>query len=149
NAKKTDYFLEVLRAHRPDLAGLPFITGDACRLSKDRSKDFANVLLGVRASLAEASLGIEPFALPPKEEPKRTPENSRAFWSHLRGSWQKEDKQSQRKISQGIAAARVAALMQVLGPEPPEMSKGLVQYLAETAHPDATRALARLAVFST
>src|SRR5262249_51975413 len=31
NAKKRDAFMEGLRAARPDLAGLPFTLGDACR----------------------------------------------------------------------------------------------------------------------
>ena len=44
--------------------------------------------------------------------------------------------------------ARVAALMQVLAPESPELRLGLVKYLAAVSHVEATRALARLAVFS-
>jgi hypothetical protein len=39
--------------------------------------------------------------------------------------------------------------MQVLAPEPPSFRQGLVKYLSGVAHAEATRALARLAIFST
>src|SRR5262249_29710273 len=42
----------------------------------------------------------------------------------------------------------IAALMQVLAPEAPNLRQGLVKYLAATSHPEATRALARLALFT-
>jgi len=32
NKKKPDHFMECLQAHRPDLAGLPFTLGQACRI---------------------------------------------------------------------------------------------------------------------
>ncbi|HMF16258.1 MAG TPA: hypothetical protein VKE98_03585, partial [Gemmataceae bacterium] len=43
---------------------------------------------------------------------------------------------------------RIAALMQILGPEPASMRKGLVKYLAGISHVEATQALAKLAIFS-
>jgi hypothetical protein len=48
-----------------------------------------------------------------------------------------------------IMLARIAALMQVLAPEPLDTRMGLVRYLAGVSHVEATRALARLAIFST
>jgi hypothetical protein len=48
-----------------------------------------------------------------------------------------------------VTLARIAALMQVLAPEPPDTRLGLVKYLSGISHVEATRALARLAVFST
>ena len=39
--------------------------------------------------------------------------------------------------------------MQILAPESPSLRLGLVKYLSKLAHPEATHALARLAVFST
>jgi mono/diheme cytochrome c family protein len=47
-----------------------------------------------------------------------------------------------------VLLARIAALTQILAPEPPSLRLGLVKYLAATSHAEATRALARLAVFS-
>jgi hypothetical protein len=47
-----------------------------------------------------------------------------------------------------VLIARVGALMQVLAPESPDLRLGLVKYLAAVSHVEATRALARLAVFS-
>jgi hypothetical protein len=44
--------------------------------------------------------------------------------------------------------ARIAALMQVLVPESPALRLGLVKYLSAVSHAEATRALARMAVFS-
>ena len=41
NQKKTDAYIELMREHRPDLAGLPFLLGDACRLKSEISKQFA------------------------------------------------------------------------------------------------------------
>jgi hypothetical protein len=40
NQKGTDHFLKLLLEKRADLAGLPFIMGDACRLSKERGRAF-------------------------------------------------------------------------------------------------------------
>ena len=47
-----------------------------------------------------------------------------------------------------VTLARIAALMQVMAPESIAMRKGLVKYLARTSHAEATRALARLAIFT-
>jgi hypothetical protein len=47
-----------------------------------------------------------------------------------------------------VAAAQIAALMQVLAPESAELRVALANYLARMPHAEATRALARLAIFS-
>src|SRR5262249_33564852 len=47
-----------------------------------------------------------------------------------------------------VTVARIAALMQVLMPMSPAIRQGLVHYLSTVAHVEATRALARLAIFS-
>src|SRR5262245_17386203 len=51
NDKKTDGFLEALRGERPDLDGLPFAMGDACRTKGERSKQFAIAVTDVRQAL--------------------------------------------------------------------------------------------------
>ncbi len=53
-----------------------------------------------------------------------------------------------RKQLEHVTSARVAALMQVLLPESAALRLGLVKHLSATAHVDATKALARMALFS-
>src|SRR5262245_58824512 len=36
NLKHSDYFLDVLVEHRPDLRGLPYLKGEACRLTRSQ-----------------------------------------------------------------------------------------------------------------
>jgi hypothetical protein len=47
-----------------------------------------------------------------------------------------------------VTLARIAALMQVLAPESPDMRLGLVKYLSAISHTQATRALAKMSIFS-
>src|SRR5262249_4114480 len=53
-----------------------------------------------------------------------------------------------RSHRETVTLARIAALTQVLAPEPVSRRKGLVKYLAGISHREATRALAKLAIFS-
>jgi mono/diheme cytochrome c family protein len=79
---------------------------------------------------------------------RATPEG---FWEQYTAACAQEDKQvaaADRARQEHVLVARVAALMQVLAPEPPALRLGLVKYLAAVSHAEATRALARLAVFS-
>jgi len=74
-----------------------------------------------------------------------------AFWEQYRTTCRQEDQQAARRdraYQENVTLARIAALMQVLAPEPPGMRLGLVQYLATVSHPEATRALAKLTLFS-
>jgi hypothetical protein len=74
-----------------------------------------------------------------------------AFWKAFRDNCEQEDAASPRADSahrELVTLARVAALMQILAPEPPAVRIGLVRYLSGVAHPEATRALAKLAIFS-
>jgi hypothetical protein len=76
------------------------------------------------------------------------PEN---FWDQYAAAYAAEDKQvaaADRAQLEHALLARIAALMQVLAPESPVLRLGLVKYLAAVSHAEATRALARLAVFS-
>jgi hypothetical protein len=74
-----------------------------------------------------------------------------AFWAQYATLCAQEDK-GQSRIDrvqrEHVTLARIAALTQVLAPEPPDTRLGLVKYLAAVSHAEATRALARLAVFS-
>jgi hypothetical protein len=74
-----------------------------------------------------------------------------AFWDNFRQLCDKDDKsisQLGQSLQEHAIIARIAALMQVLAPESVAMRKGLVKYLAATSHAEATRALAKLAIFS-
>ena len=51
NHKNADGFMEALRGERPDLSGLPFAMGDACRTKGERSKQFAAAVATVRQAM--------------------------------------------------------------------------------------------------
>lgn len=44
NKHKTDRFVELLVENRPDLAGIPFAMGDACRLKEEDRRQFMNAV---------------------------------------------------------------------------------------------------------
>jgi hypothetical protein len=78
-------------------------------------------------------------------------ESAEQFWQRYRAACLNEDATNAKFDSshrEHVALARIAALMQVLAPESASMRTGLVTYLATISHPEATRALARLAIFS-
>jgi hypothetical protein len=79
------------------------------------------------------------------------PATAKRFWDQYAVACAQEDKQVSavdRMQQENVLLARMAALMQVLAPEAPSLRLGLVKYLAAISHAEATRSLARLAVFS-
>lgn len=197
NNKKTDGFMEALRNERPDLVGLPFAMGDACRTKGERSKQFALAVAMVRQALqpevriqgrirgetppapvrpivglAQPEPSIEPG---PKSEPQPLPPagenllgstvvffNGRTiradippiapdtFWEQYQTLCSQQDKQQAQARPQQretITLARIAALTQILLPMA-EMHTRFAKYLSAVSHPEATRTLARLAIFS-
>ncbi len=89
-------------------------------------------------------------ALPPSPAANRP--QADAFWETFATACANADKEMSRvdrEQLEHVTAARIAALMQILGPESASLRLGLVKYLSAVAHVDATRALARLAIFST
>jgi hypothetical protein len=134
NKRRPDLFLETLLEHRPDLAGLPFVTGDACRLSKADRPVFRGEVTWVRSRF----------------ESTWPPENAgvKGFWRDHHAHVQTRLKD---KGGEHTARFTIAAFMQILGPEGP-YHRGLVDCLAafgKLAEMETTEALARLAVFST
>jgi hypothetical protein len=119
NTAKTDAFVEALVNKRSDVRGLPFVMGDACRLSPERGQQFLSELSFLRAAMTNpanlASMLPNPTA---------------------------------QGTTESATQARIAALMQVVGPEGAPAGKQAVKYLASLAHSDATRALARIAIFA-
>jgi len=78
----------------------------------------------------------------------QTPEN---FWQMYQFACMQEDKANARvdpAKQEHALLARIAALVQVLAPESAEMRLGLAKYLGTLKHPEATRALARMALYS-
>jgi hypothetical protein len=196
NGKKSDAFLEALRSNRPDLGGLPFAMGDACRTKGERSKQFALAVATVRAALGQQGLAnsslsetrviafssqpvppptangpatvSQPIPAPaagvpvdtitrptvplvPPPPPPTDRKTNQNFWNQYQTACAQEDKkmtQADRCQHETATVARIAALMQVLAPESASVRLGLVKYLSAVAHVEATRALARLAVFS-
>jgi hypothetical protein len=163
NRKKTDAFLEALIAKRADLQGMPFAMGSACRTTGDRAKLFGLVAAGVRSFIAQAAAGDRKEFVPTSAQP-----NAERFWEVFQKGMKearndlpklkalldgKDEAAADRskdcgRLGEDVDAACVAALMQILAAESAPMRQGLVKYLSKTPHPDATRALARLALFS-
>jgi hypothetical protein len=111
--KEADGFIKILRGERADLAGLPFLMGDACRASDERRSLFRQAVLEVReANLAPGARW--------RDYNRPGPTNQ----------------------------ARIDALMQMLATEPLAARLKLIDYLAALPQPEATRALARLAIFA-
>jgi hypothetical protein len=77
-------------------------------------------------------------------------DNLKSFWERYNRACASEDlnARNERGHEDLVTCARIAALMQVLAPESTSMRRGLVKYLAGISHAEATRALARLALFS-
>lgn len=74
-----------------------------------------------------------------------------AFWESYHNACADEDKtisRVDREQVEHVTAARIAALMQILAPEAASLRLRLVKHLSGIVHVDATRALARLAIFS-
>jgi hypothetical protein len=153
NDKKADGFLEALTGERADLAGLPFAMGDACRTKGERSRQFTRAVNSVRRAM-QSQQGATMSG--PGGGSVAVTERSRAkagesFWDQYQALCIQEDKASARadpEQCEHIAPARVAALMQVLMPESSGLRLGLVKYLSTVPHVEATKALARLALFS-
>jgi hypothetical protein len=183
NSGKTDGFIEALRGQRPDLIGLPFAMGDACRTKGERSRQFANAATMVRRSLQQAQgvravsfsattravgpgmgtliggssgppvmVGTPVMQAPAQLAVAVDPANrTGGFWEQYEAACAEEDRglsKADRALREHVTLARIAALMQILAPEAPDLRLGLVKYLAGVSNSEATRALARLAIFA-
>jgi hypothetical protein len=146
NQKDPDAFLKALVAHRPDLAGLSFAMGDACRMKKEQRADFQLGLTILRTSLKQTvpEGGIHGLIQPEAA-------TAAMFWNAYQDQWTKHDKKTLVKYpfpQERLNAAHIASLVQVLMPESTTMRQGLAKYLSGIPNVEATRALARLAIFS-
>jgi hypothetical protein len=136
NKEKSDRFVEALLQTRADLAGIPVAMGEACRTTEERGREFKYAALVVRQAL---QISLEAQASARAATPN-------SFWDTYLPACASEDRTCGRKDV--VTCARIAALMQVLAPESPALRLGLVKYLANISHVEASRALVRLAIFS-
>jgi hypothetical protein len=164
NRKKTDGFMIALLEQRGDLRGLPVLMGEECRTREDQAKAFREMADIVNQQLVQCK--VNPNANIPgvPNLPGRAggPISATAtfqddqLWatmSNLNGAIQRGTiKNSGFAISSynkdHLNRAMVAALMQILMPEAESYRAGLAKFLGTVPHPDATKALARLAIFS-
>jgi hypothetical protein len=149
NGREEDGFIKALRSDRPDLAGLPFALGDACRTKGERSRYFGCVVQGMRELMPEMQLG--------KADRNRSADSNAekrdaaAFWETyqmLHDRVEKSLARAKQEDREHLTLASVAALMQILAPESAAVRVGLVERLAKISHPEASRAIAKLALFS-
>jgi hypothetical protein len=151
NQKKMDAYMELMREHRPDLAGLPFLLGDACRLKGETGKQFAVETAKIREvqrNFMTIDHLVQQSDLTPPREPKGPQERRgngliiSALQSFDSKEWPREG------LGQFSANVRVAAMMQMLTQESREDRLEMVTYLDRLTEVDATRALAKLAIYS-
>jgi hypothetical protein len=120
NQKKTDAYMELLLSQRSDLAGLPFLLGDACRTKGERRTFFAATTKHIRIN-------------------QRSGSNSQLMTEVAKTL-------RQQSLPTGV---QVAALWQMITPESAANRLELVKYMHENlTEEDAARGLAKLAIFS-
>lgn len=135
NQHDDDGFLKAFLAARADLRGLPFLMGKNCRTDTKRAQVFSEAVNIVHRS--ENHMHNDSFMIPDD------------YWQIFLRNWVEADGKHVKEASrEDVERAKVAALMQVLGPTRAPYRAGLARFLADIPHADATRALARLAIFS-
>ena len=163
NAKKRDGYMEALLAKRTDLAALPFVMGDDCRLTATRNFEFQSAVIMVHSHIA-VQQGKRPEAAARLDSEKMESVVSQTqdvqgdpndvigpMWEEFRNTCAAQDKENARrdaKEQDEALRSSVAALMQIVGPAGGAMRMHLVKYLATLQHTEATRALAKLAIYS-
>jgi hypothetical protein len=130
NAGGQDAFVLANMKRRPELQGMPFVMGAACRQERVKAVSFQASVSAVRDGLEMDSAR---FA---SRDPKSDPHGP--FWqTYMAGT-----------AHQGIDTDHgVAALTQILGPERRTMRASLLERLKQSNRPEATRAIARSAIF--
>jgi hypothetical protein len=143
NLKKRDGFMLALIEQRQDLRGLPFLMGDECRPREEQAKIFGFFAAFVRDARAK-EVGRAGKGAAEQE-----------FWARItnllsveNSSGQKFDIGSAHGNKEQLDRGLVAALTQIMMPESAELRTGFARFLAMIPHIDATKALAKLAIFS-
>jgi hypothetical protein len=113
--KDNDGYIKALVSRRPDLAGLRFALGGACRTRGARAMMFKQAANAVRGAEAAALL---------EEAPRASAERQHFYQAYL------------------------AVAAQVMGEKTPSAQDAFIRALASIPRPEATQALAHVAVFS-
>jgi hypothetical protein len=135
---KIDRFAADLARRRNDLKGLPLRLAPNCSLSPDRTTAFSLAVADVHHCFGE-TLGRSLV----KEDEDR--------WDRFaQGADALDRKIAKENVDpfDDLVPGRIAALTQVFDPESAEHRIGLAKYLGAVRHPEASRAIARLAIFS-
>ena len=122
-----DAFVLANMERRPELRGMPFVMGAACRLDVSKAQSFQTSVEAVRSGMGvDARSGRS-------HDKEHAP-----FWNTYLAETQ----------GQGIETDHgVAALTQILAPEHKTMRADLVQRLKMSNRPEAAKAIARAAIF--
>ena len=129
NAAGQDAFVLANMKRRPELQGMPFVMGAACRKDRVRAVSFQTSVSAVRDGLEQDSR----FASRDTKDDPHGP-----FWNSYLAS----------TAQQGIDTDHgIAALTQILAPERKTVRVSLLERLKQSKHPGATRAIARSAIF--
>jgi hypothetical protein len=131
NQQKIDGFMEALIAHRADLRGMPFLMGQECRTCEEQARIFAAIAFRLNQSMRNAR----------NQDHTDIAEFLDSSIKQVKGQVSKTNLDYYYRAS-------VAAAVQILMPESERFRVGLARYLATVPHVDATRALARLTIFS-
>lgn len=130
NARGQDAFVLANMERRPELRGMPFVMGAACRQAPAKAVSFQSSVSAVRDGMEVDS---SRFAARDASGDPHGP-----FWQTYLA----------QTAHQGIDTEHgVAALTQILAPEPISMRKSLLERLRQSPRPEATRAIARSAIF--
>ncbi len=130
NARGQDAFVLANMERRSELRGLPFVMGAACRQERGKASSFQASVSAVRDGQEADSAR---FAA---HDPKGDPHSP--FWNTYLAE----------TGHQGIDTDHgIAALTQILAPERITMRASLLARLKQSNRPEATRAIARSAIF--
>jgi len=146
NARSTDGFMKELIASRADLRGMPFLMGNDCRTEEKEAQRFAEAVSIVQRQIQASFLrNLERSdGANPNEEA-----DAKRFWEGI-PKLIADDKQTMlgKAAKVDIDRAVVAALTQMLAAKAAPYRAGLAKYLATVQHADATKALAKLALYA-
>ena len=145
NQQDPEYLVRVLRKTRPDLEGLPFILGDACRQSKSRSQAFLSAVSLVQAGLNARAKDRENKTLAAANEEAEVAAFWNAYHAFLNHMQMSENQSS--SDSDENHRERIAALMQMLAPKSLAMRRELAGRIGRVENAGMSLFLARLAIF--
>lgn len=133
NLKDPDGFMKAILKYRSDLRGLPYLLENSCRTEEKEAQLFAQITNQIQNKLNRL-IGEEMAA--------------ETFWKQQQASYFGRQKPQQETNSVATDRVTVAALMQMMGGKSESYRIGLAKFLVMIEHADASRALARLALFA-